>query len=174
MCNNDTSFMIIGLIPNLLAPLFVLQKRRREKIKKEKEEGKKKKGNFWCYGLSRGPRSASLPKGLELTASPRGLAGTLEGLASGLVAAVVMVMEGESRDSTEMSLLGRRTFGANARAIRSVSPGAAWLLALFLLLSKPFSGGLAEEVILNTLLSRNCQHLKVRGVFGLPALTCMR
>lgn len=129
VCNNDTSFMIIGLIPNLLAPLFVLQKRREKK--KKKEEGKKKKANFWCYGLSRGPRSASLPKGLDLTASPRGFAGTLEGLASGLVAAVVMVTEGESRDSTEMSPLGRRTFGANARAIRSVSPGAARLLALF-------------------------------------------
>lgn len=57
VCNNDTSFMIIGLIPNLLAPLFVLQKKKKKKRKREnkKEEGKKKKGNFWCYGLSRGP-----------------------------------------------------------------------------------------------------------------------
>lgn len=40
LCNNDTSFMIIGLIPNLLAPLFVLQN---EKKKKKKEGGKKKR-----------------------------------------------------------------------------------------------------------------------------------
>lgn len=41
----------------------------------------------------------------------------------------------------------------------------------FLLLLKPFSGDLAEEVILNMLLSRNCQHLKAGGLFGLPGLT---
>lgn len=41
-----------------------------------------------------------------------------------------MVMEGESQDSAEMSLPGRETFGANARVIRSVSLGAAWLFTL--------------------------------------------
>lgn len=102
VCNNDTSFMIIGLIPNLLAPLFVLQKKKKKRKRKrkrenKKEEGRKKKGNFWCYGLSRGPQSVSLPKGLALVASPRGFGGTLQGLASGLVAVVAMVMEGESR-----------------------------------------------------------------------------
>lgn len=70
-----------------------------------------------------------------------------------------------------MSLPGRETFGANGGVIRSVSPGAARLLVLLLLLSKPFSGGLAEEVILYTLLSRNCQRLKAGGMFGLPGLT---
>lgn len=47
--------MIIGLIPNLLAPLFVLQKRRRkkkkrrekEKIKRRKGGGKEEKGEFF-------------------------------------------------------------------------------------------------------------------------------
>lgn len=49
-----------------------------------------------------------------------------------------------------------------------VLPGS---LCCFLLLLKPFSGGLAEEVISNTLLSRNCQHLKAGGMFGLLGLT---
>lgn len=107
--------MIIALIPNLLAPLFVLQKEKKKgkkkKRKNKKERGKKKKGNFWCCGLSRGPRSVSLPKGLALVASPRGFVGTREGLARGLAAAVAMVMEERAETAQKCHCLAGRHLG---------------------------------------------------------------
>lgn len=119
--------MIIGLIPNLLAPLFALQKERKKKIKikkkekrkieNKKEKGKKKKGSFWCYGLSRGPRSVSLPKGLALAASPRGFVGTREGLARGLAAAVAMVMEEQAETAQTCHRLPGRYLGQMPRRL---------------------------------------------------------
>lgn len=79
VCNNDTSFMIIGQIPNLLAPLFVLQKEREKKKKRKrkrenkKEKGKKKRGvsgAMDCPGVpevspcQRGWLPQHLPEGL--------------------------------------------------------------------------------------------------------------
>lgn len=60
--------MIIGLIPNLLAPLFVLQ----EKKRKRKKKGKKKRGILGAACAAWGLRSVSVPKGLALEASPQG------------------------------------------------------------------------------------------------------
>lgn len=89
-CNNDTSFMIIGLIPNLLAPLFVLQ----EKKKKKKEKGKEEKGDFRCCVRSLGSPKRLRAKGAGSGGiSPR-VCGTLQGIARPLAAAVAMVMEG--------------------------------------------------------------------------------
>lgn len=98
LCNNDTSFMIIGLIPNLLAPLFVLQneKKRRKKKgeKKKKGEGKEAKGGFLVLWIVPGSPKCLPAKGAGSRSISRGFAGTREGLGRGLAAAVAMVMDG--------------------------------------------------------------------------------
>lgn len=88
---------------------------------------RRKKENFWYFGLSWGPQRVSLPKRLAFVASLRGFGDTLEGLALGLVASVAMVIERESQDSVEMSLPGRETFEASALRLdlcHQVLPGS--------------------------------------------------
>lgn len=67
VCNNDTSFMIIALIPNLLAPLFVLQKekkkgkKRKEKIKRRGE--RRKRGIFGAVDCPGVPKVSPCQRG---------------------------------------------------------------------------------------------------------------
>jgi len=77
VCNNDTSFMIIGLIPNLLAPLFVLQKRRekkerkKEKIKRRRE--RRKRGIYGATGCPGVPEVSPCQRGWLSQHLPEGL-----------------------------------------------------------------------------------------------------